>query len=150
LRDAYTLSVEWGEVVYSMLVAAAVYGCWKGVSALVAREQRSPRKLLRYLWPTAMLAWSWFMLWATSFPGSSRWMGKSLDLLLILFFTVNLPAAVLGNALLVLLIDWPGPAKASVASLCVWLLWFAIIRVWERWKSRGAATALLRITPPRV
>jgi hypothetical protein len=141
--------MTWNDIVYSMLVAAAFYGCWKGVSLLVAREQRSPRKLLRYVWPTAMLAWSWFMLWATSFPASSLWMGKSLDLLLILFFTVNLPAAVLGNALLVILIDWPDPAKAFVASVAVWLLWYAIIRVWERWKSRSAGDPLPRITPPR-
>jgi hypothetical protein len=142
--------MTWNDIVYSMLVAAAFYGCWKGVSLLVAREQRSPRKLLRYVWPTAMLAWSWFMLWATSFPASSLWMGKSLDLLLILFFTVNLPAAVLGNALLVILIDWPDPAKAFVVSVAVWLLWYAIIRVWERWKSRSAGDPLPRITPPRV
>jgi len=140
--------VNANDIVYSMLVAAAFYGCWKGVSVLVAREQRSSRKLLRYVWLTAMLVRSWFMLWATAFPASSLLMGKSLDLLLILFFTVNLPAAVLGNALLVVLIDWPGPAKASVASLCVWLLWYAIIRVWERWKSRGVGNSLPRITPP--
>ena len=130
-----------------MLVAVGFYGCWKGVSLLVAREQHSSRKLLRYLWPTAMLAWSWFMLWATSFPAATHWMGKSLDLLLILFFTVNLPAAVLGNALLVILIDWPGPAKGMAASAGVWLLWYAIIRAWERWKSPSAASALPRITP---
>jgi hypothetical protein len=124
-----------------MLVAAGCYLSWKGVSYLVAHEQRSSRKLLRYLWPSAMLVWAWFMLWATSFPASSLWMGKSLDLLLILFFTVNLPAAVLGNALLVILIDWPSPAKASVASLAVWLLWYAIIRVWERWKARNVSSA---------
>jgi len=135
-------------MVYSMLVAAGFYGCWKAVSLLVAHEQRSSRKLLRYFWPTAMLAWSWFMLWATSFPASSLWMGKSLNLLLILFFTVNLPAAVLGNALLVILIDWPGPARGLAASVAVWLLWYAIIRLWERWKSRSsAASALPRITP---
>ena len=122
-----------------MIVAAGFYGCWKGVSLLVARDLRSSRKLLRYLWPTAMLAWSWFMLWATSFPAASRWMGKSLDLLLILFFTANLPAAVVGNALLVILIDWPAPAKGLAASAAVWLLWYAIIRLWERWKSRGTS-----------
>lgn len=130
-----------------MLVAAGFYGSWKGVSVLVAREQRGSRKLLRYLWPSAMLAWAWCMLWATSSPASSLWMGKSLDLLLILFFTVNLPAAVLGNAILVILIDWPAPVKASTASLAVWLLWYGIIRVWERWKARGASSALPRITP---
>jgi hypothetical protein len=126
---------------YSLLVAAACYLSYKSVSFLVAREQRNSRKLLRYLWPTAMLAWAWYMLWATSFPAQSLWMGKSLDLLLILFFTVNLPAAVLGNALLVILIDWPAPAKASVASLAVWLLWYAIIRVWEHWRSRHDSSA---------
>ncbi len=133
--------MDWRDLGYSLLVAAACYLSWKGVSFLVAREQRHSRKLLRYLWPTAMLAWAWYMLWATSFPAQSLWMGKSLDLLLILFFTVNLPAAVLGNALLVILIDWPAPVKASVASAAVWLLWYAIIRVWERWKSRNASSA---------
>lgn len=114
-----------------MLVAAALYGGWEGVSLLVARERGSSRKLLRYLWPTAMLAWCWFMLWATSFPSSSRWMGKSLDLLLILFFAIDLPGAVVGNGLLGVLIDWPGPAKGAVASVAVWLLWYGIIRLWE-------------------
>jgi hypothetical protein len=47
---------------------------------------------------------------------------------------------VLGNALLVILIDWPAPLKASVASVAVWLLWYAIIRVWEYWKSRHASS----------
>jgi hypothetical protein len=139
--------VNANEIVYSMLVAAAFYGGWRGVAVLVAREQHSGRKLLRYAWPTAMLAWSWFMLWATSFPASTLWMGKSLDLLLILFFTVNFPGAVLGNALLVTLIDWPDAVKASVASAAVWLLWFGIICLWERWKSRGGAAVLPRITP---
>ena len=135
------------DIAYSMLVAAACYLSWKGVSLLVAHEQKSARKLLRYLWPTAMLAWAWGMLWATSFPGASLWMGKSLDLLLILFFTVNLPAAVLGNALLIILIDWPAPLKASIASLAVWLLWYGIVRFWERWKARHPASALPRVTP---
>ena len=99
-----------------MLVAAAVYGGWKGVSLLVARERGSSRKLLRYLWPTVMLDWCWFMLWATSFPSSSRSLGKSLNRLLILFFAIDLPGAVVGNRLLGIPIDWPGPAKGAAAS----------------------------------
>lgn len=121
-----------------MLVAAAFYGGWKLVSLLILREQRRSRKQLRYLWPTAMLIWCWFMLWATSFPSSSQWMGKSLDLLLILFFVINLPGAVVGNGVLGILIDWPGPAKATVASVVVWLLWYGIIRLWEWRRARSA------------
>ena len=123
--------MSWQDIVYSMLLAAALYGGWKGVSLLVARERSSSRKLLRYLWPTAMVAWCWFMLWATSFPSSSRWMGKGLNVLLILFFAIDFPGAVAGNGLLGVLIDWPSSAKATVASVAVWLLWYGIIRVWE-------------------
>lgn len=130
-----------------MLLAGACYLSWRGVSRLVAFEQRSSRKLLRYLWPTAMVAWAWYMLLATSFPANFLWMGKSLDALLILFFVVNLPAAVIGNAILVLLIDSSGPLKGTAASVVVWLLWYAIIRVWERWKARQAPVILPRITP---
>jgi len=139
--------MDWRDIGFSILVAAGFYGAWKGVSLLVAHEQRGSRKLLRYLWPSAMLAWAWYMLWATSFPASSLWMGKSLDVLLILFFTVNLPAAVLGNAILAVLIDWPAPVKASVASLAVWLLWYGIIRIWEHSRARNASPALPKITP---
>jgi hypothetical protein len=139
--------VDWREIGYSMLVAAACYLAWKGVSRLVAYEQASSRKLLRYLWPTAMVAWAWLMLWSASFPASTAWMGKSLDLLFIVFFAVNLPAAVLGNAVLTFLIDRPDAVKASAASLTVWLVWYAIIRLWERWKGPPATSALPRVTP---
>jgi hypothetical protein len=140
--------VEWRDIVYNMLVAAGCYLSWKSLSLLVGREQKSARKLLRYLWPSAMVVWGWAMLWATSFPASSFWMGKSLDVLLVLFFTLNFPAAILGNAVLSILIDWPGPAKGIAASLVVWLLWYGMIRGWERWKARQTAASLVpRITP---
>jgi hypothetical protein len=139
--------VDWRDIGYNMLLAAACYLSWKGVSALVAHEQRSSRKVLRYLWPTAMVAWAWYMLAATSFPADFLWMGKSLHVLLILFFVVNLPAAVIGNAVLVLLIDWSGPVKGVAASIVVWILWYGLIRLWERWKARQAPSALPRITP---
>ena len=73
------------------------------------------------------------MLWATSFPASSSWLGLVRDPLLIAFFGVNLAQAVVGNGLLGVLIDAPGVVKGSVASVAVWLLWYATIRVWERW-----------------
>ena len=41
-----------------------------------------------------------FMLWATAFPASSSWLGYARDPLLIAFFGVNLPEAVVGNGLL--------------------------------------------------
>jgi hypothetical protein len=78
-----------------------------------------------------MLAWSWFMLWATSSPGSSRWLGFARDPLTIAFFGVNLLQAVMGNALLGILIDAPGAVQGSVASAAVWLLWYAVIRLWQ-------------------
>ena len=121
----------------SMLVAAALYGGWKAMSVLMAREQRpGARKLLRYVWPTAMLVWSWLMLIATTFPVFGVFMGKSLDFLLALFFAVNLPGAVLGNAAVVWLIDKPDWVKGIVGSAVVWLSWYAIIRVWEWWRGR--------------
>ena len=121
----------------SMLVAAALYGGWKAISVLIAREQRpQARKWLRYIWPTAMLAWSWLMLIATTFPGSGVCMGRSLDFLLAVFFAVNLPGATAGNAALLLLIDQPDWLKAVAASAVVWFIWFAIIRAWEWWRAR--------------
>jgi len=89
------------------------------------------RRGLRYWWPTAMLAWSWFMLWATAFPAASSWLGYVRDPLLIAFFGVNLPQAVVGNGLLGVLIDAPGVVKGGVASAAVWLLWYGVIRFWE-------------------
>jgi len=71
------------------------------------------------------------MLWATSFPGSSDWLGFVRDPLSIAFFGVNLPQAVIGNALLGILIDTPGAVQGSIASAAVWLLWYAVIRVWQ-------------------
>ena len=139
--------MDFRDIAYSFVVAAACYLSWKGVSALVAREQRSPRKILRYLWPTAMVAWAWYMLLASTFPAKFLWMGKSLDLLFILFFVVNMPAAVIGNAVLVFLIDQPGPVKGAVASIVVWALWYVVIHLWERWKARQGPSALPRLTP---
>ena len=89
------------------------------------------RRGLHYWWPTAMLAWSWFMLWAAAFPASSNWLGYVRDPLFITFFGVNLPQAVVGNGLLGVLIDAPGIVKGSVASVAVWALWYGVIRVWE-------------------
>jgi hypothetical protein len=129
--------VSWQDIVYNMLLAAVFYGGWRGVSVLVERERSGSRKLLRYIWPTVMVAWCWLMLWATSFPSESHWMGRSLDFLLIVFFAVNFPGAVLGNGLLSVMIDWPAPLKSVVASVAVWLLWYGIIRAWERWKARN-------------
>lgn len=121
----------------SMLVAAALYGGWKAISLRIAHEQQpDARKLLRYIWPSAMLLWSWLMLIATTFPVFGVFMGKSLDLLLALFFAVNLPGAVLGNAMLGLLINQPDWEKGLAGSAVVWLSWYAIIRVWEWWRGR--------------
>jgi hypothetical protein len=93
-----------------------------------------------------MLAWSWFMLWATSFPGSSRWLGFVRDPLSIAFLGVNLPQAVVGNGLLGVLIDAPGVVQGSVASAAVWLLWYAVIRVWQ-WLRESSEPDPPRIVP---
>jgi hypothetical protein len=90
-----------------------------------------------------MLAWSWFMLWATSFPAASGWLGFVRDPLLIAFFGVNLPQAVLGNGVLAMLIDAPGVVKGGVASLAVWLLWYGVIRIWARRRALSAGSANL-------
>lgn len=78
------------------------------------------------------------MLWATTFPGSSSWLGFVRDPLSIAFLGVNLPQAVVGNGLLGILIDAPGAVQGSVASASVWLLWYAVIRVWQ-WRRESAA-----------
>ncbi len=86
------------------------------------------------------------MLWATSFPAASSWMGIVRDPLLIAFFGVNLAQAVVGNGLLGVFIDAPGVVKGSVASVAVWLMWHAVIRVWEvRLIKRQDPAARLRI-----
>jgi hypothetical protein len=121
------------------LGALAVIGCWRGLAALVRREAKSKSGRLRYWWPTLMLAWSWFMLWETSFPSASAWLDFAKDPLLIAFFGVNLPGAVLGNGLLGVLIAWPDWAKASVASAAVWGVWWAIVVVWVRRSGAGVS-----------
>jgi hypothetical protein len=90
-----------------------------------------------------MLAWSWFMLWATSFPASSGWLGFARDPLLIAYFGVNFLQAVVGNGVLAILIDAPGAVKGSVASVAVWLLWFGVIRIWIWRKALSADSAKL-------
>jgi hypothetical protein len=85
------------------------------------------------------------MLWVASAPSSTPWMGRSLDVIWILFFAVNLPGAVVGNGLLTLLIDWPDWAKSLTASVAVWLLWYAIIRMWEWWKARSGPVELPKL-----
>jgi len=134
------------EIVGAFAGALAAYACWRWLAHLVDREVAARRRWLRYWWPTAMLAWSWFMLWATSFPGSSNWLGWVRDPLSIAFLLVNLPQAVVGNGLLGVLIDAPGAVKGSVASVAVWLLWYGAIRVWEWRRGVSAGTALPRIT----
>jgi len=109
----------------------ACYGCWRWLAYLVAQETAARRTILRYWWPTAMLGWSWSMLWSASFPGASRWLGFARDPLFIAFFGVNLPQAVIGNALLGILIDKPAAIQGGVASAVVWLLWYGVIRVWQ-------------------
>ena len=127
--------MNWQDLSMSMLVAAGLYGGWKAISLLIAREQQPhARKLLRYVWPSLMLAWSWLMLIATTFPVFGVFMGRGLDFLLAVFFTVNLPGAYLGNLALALLINQPDWVKASVASAVVWITWYVIIRVWEWWR----------------
>ena len=126
--------MTWQDILMSLFVAFAFYGGWKAMSLLVARRSR----LLRYVLPTLMVAWSWLMLFAASSPSSVHWMGKGLDVLWVLFFTMNLPGSVVGNAMLVLLIGKPAWVQGVFASAVVWLLWFGIVRVWEWWKERSA------------
>ena len=133
------------QIAGAFLGALACYSCWRWLASLVAREAAGRRKILRYWWPTAMLAWCWFMLWATSFPGSSNWLGFLRDPLLIAFFGVNLPQAAIGNGLLGVLIDVPEAVQGSVASAAVWLLWYAVIRVWQ-WR-RESNSGMPRIFP---
>ena len=126
--------------------ALACYGCWRWLAYLVAREAAARRRILRYWWPTVMLAWSWFMLWSWSFPASSAWLGFVRDPLTIAFFGVNLPQATIGNALLGLLIDAPGVVQGSAASAAVWLLWYGVIRVWQ-WRRESSRPGLPHIVP---
>lgn len=134
------------QIAGAFIGALACYACWRWLAYLVAREAAARRTILRYWWPTAMLTWSWLMLWATSFPGSSKWLGFVRDPLSIAFFGVNLPQAVIGNALLALLIDAPGAVQGIVASAAVWLLWYAVIRVWQ-WRRESRGPDLPRIVP---
>ena len=85
------------------------------------------------------------MLWATSFPGASGWLGFVRDPLSIAFFGVNLPQAIVGNGLLGVLIGFPAALQGSVASAAVWLLWYAVIRVWQ-WR-RELSRDVPRIGP---
>lgn len=86
------------------------------------------------------------MLWSASFPGSSGWLGFVRDPLSIAFFGVNLPQATIGNGLLGILIDAPGPVQGGVASAAVWLLWYAVIRFWQS-RRESAGPDLPRIVP---
>ena len=86
------------------------------------------------------------MLWSSSFPASSAWLGFLRDPLTIAFFGVNLLQATIGNALLGLLIDAPGAVQGSVASAAVWLLWYAVIRIWQ-WRRESSHTGLPRVVP---
>lgn len=86
------------------------------------------------------------MLWATSFPGSSAWLGFARDPITIAFFGVNLPQAVIGNGVLGILIDAPEGVQGGVASASVWLLWYAVIRVWQ-WRRQSSRPGLPRIVP---
>lgn len=86
------------------------------------------------------------MLWQSSFPASSGWLGFARDPLSIAFFGVNLPQAIIGNGLLGILIDSPGIVQGSVASAAVWLLWYAMIRIWQ-WRRESSRTGLPRIVP---
>lgn len=86
------------------------------------------------------------MLWSASFPGASGWLGFVRDPLTIAFFGVNLPQAAIGNGLLGLLIDAPDTVQGSVASVAVWLLWYAVIRIWQ-WRRQSDGPALPRIVP---
>ena len=134
------------QIAGAFIGALACYACWRWLAHLVAREAAARRTILRYWWPTAMLAWSWFMLWATSFPGSSNWLGFVRDPLSIAFFGVNLPQATIGNALLALLIDAPPSVQGGIASIAVWLLWYGEIRLWQRYRKSSGPDAP-RIVP---
>jgi len=129
------------EILGAFVGALGCYACWRWLAHMVNREAAAHGRTLRYWWPTAMLAWSWFMLWATSFPGSSRWLGYVRDPLSIAYFGVNLPQAVIGNGLLGILIDAPGVVQGSVASAAVWFMWYGVIRVWESRRLPGAREA---------
>jgi hypothetical protein len=135
-----------GQIASAFTGALACYGCWRWLAHLVAREAATRRTILRYWWPTAMLAWSWCMLWSSSFPGASGWLGFVRDPLTIAFFGVNLLQATIGNALLGILIDTPGAVQGSIASAAVWLLWYAVIRVWQ-WRKESSSPDLPRIVP---
>jgi len=134
------------QIAGAFIGALACYACWRWLAYLVAREVAARRTILRYWWPTAMLAWSWFMLWAASFPGSSGWLGFVRDPLSIAFVGVNLPQAVIGNGLLGILIDAPRPVQGTVASGAVWLLWYSVIRLWQ-WRCESSSPDLPRIVP---
>ena len=127
------------QIAGAFIGALACYGCWRWLAYLVAREAATRRTFLRYWWPTAMLAWSWFMLWSSSFPGASDWLGFARDPLTIAFFGVNLPQATIGNALLALLIDAPRPVQGGIASAAVWLLWYGEIRLWQRYRKSNSS-----------
>ena len=69
-------------------------------------------------------------------------MGRGMDLLLMLFFAIDFPGAVVGSGVVGILTDRPGPAKRMVASVAMWLPWFSIFRAWEWWKERSVPTVL--------
>ncbi len=139
----------WREALIGLSAGLVWYGTWKALANLVKREQMKRRKTLRYLAPTAMLAGTWVVFLALS---GSRWptqgvVGLLLNGTLFLFILADAPALLLSSGLLNLAVvaGLPPLFQGLMGSAVAWLVWFAIIRLFE-WHREVNARVSLRIT----
>ena len=139
----------WREALIGLSAGLVWYGTWKALANLVKREQMKRRKTLRYLAPTAMLAGTWVVFLALS---GSRWptagvVGLLLNGTLFLFILADAPALLLSSGLLNLAVvaGLPPLFQGLMGSGVAWLVWFAIIRLFE-WHREVNARVSLRIT----
>ena len=104
---------------------------------LTGRSLRdSTWKLIRYGWPTLMAAWVWLIF---SHPSAS----VAREVITVAFMMVNFPVIVFGF----LMMDALGPSSQGVDSslpIVVWLCWYLIVRLLERY-ARGKTLVALNL-----
>jgi hypothetical protein len=135
----------WQEFLGLAVVALAAYAYWRLARWFIDRRRDRPQwKILRYWWPSLMLALAGMALITGYVPMNS--LGESLyEMLVLLALFLNLPTvpAVLLDGLIIDVSGWRGWSIFLLIIPSLWAAWYGIIRFLE-WRSDCGAPLSLR------
>ncbi len=122
------------EIAYLIVAALTSYGCWRILEWFAGKNPASiPWRVLRYGWPTSMVAWAWLIL-----------LTEASEILFGIWLVFNLPVYVVVIALAPWVSGLEGWPRGLFMTVVAWITWYGIMRFLE-WRADSKQPVILRI-----